>query len=93
MNIEDMFGTEVDLINKMVKDIVKRAELDLAYFVLTRNDYELENYDFGLIHRNIGFEIERTHRMTPRTTQEVFEVREMAIDVLRRRNENNATTL
>lgn len=83
MNIEDMFGTEVDPINKMVKDVVKRAELELAYFVLTRSDYELENYDFGLIHRNIGFEIERTYRITRRTAEEVFEFRVMAIDVLR----------
>lgn len=92
MNVEDMFRTEVDPINKTVKDVVKRAELDLAYFVLSRNDYELENYDYGLIHRNIGFEIERTHRITPRTTQEVFKLRAMAIEVLMR-NERSVTQL
>ena len=92
MNIEDMFTIKTNPVLDWVKEVDKIAELELMYFVLSRNDYELENYDFRVIQRKIGFVIERTKRIVRRTTEEVYELRAMAIDVLRR-NESNATQL
>ena len=92
MNIEDMFTMETDPINKWVKDVVKRAELELAYFVLSRNDYELANYDIRQVKEHeeyrtalwFGFDFETTRRVTPRTDDDVCNIRAMAVEVLRR---------
>lgn len=100
MNVEDMFTLNTDPINQFVKNVTKRAELELAYFILTRNDFELENYDIRTVldhdeYRTamwLGFEIETTKRVAPRSVDEVCGIRLMAVLVLRR-NENNATTL
>ena len=96
MNIEDMFTMETDPINKWIKDVAKRTEMDLAYFVLSRTDYDLANYDIRQVVKHkecgtvlwFGFEIETTRRVTPRTKDEVRKVRELAVDVLRRNKEN-----
>lgn len=100
MNIEDIFTLNTDPISEYVKGVTKRAELELAYFVLTRNDFELENYDIRtfLSHEEyrialwFGFDFETTRRVTPRSVVEVSNIREMAVQVLRR-NESNVTTL
>lgn len=95
MTIEDMFTMETDPINKWVKDVVKRGELELAYFILTRNDYELANHDIRLVTEHeeyrtslwFGFDFEITMRMTPRTSGDVCKIRTMAVNVLRRNEE------
>lgn len=100
MNVEDIFTLNTDPINQCVKGLSKRAEIELAYFVLTRNDFELENYDIRTIlsHEEyrtalwLGFDFETTKRVTPRSIVEVSNIREMAVQVLRR-NEINVTTL
>ena len=84
MNVEDMFSTANDPVSRHLEQVRKKIDLELAYFILTMGDYDLENYDIRFIYGNVGFEIERTKRITPRTTQEVFEIRAMAVDVLRR---------
>lgn len=92
MNVEDIFTLNTDPINQFVKNVTKRAELELAYFVLTRNDFELENYDIRtfLSHEEyrialwFGFDFETTRRVTPRSVVEVSNIREMAVEVLRR---------
>ena len=100
MSIEDMFTMKTDPIHEWVKEVTKRAELELAYFILTRNDYELANYDVRQITEHeeyrtalwFGFNFETTRRITPRTDGDICKIREMAVEVLRR-NERNATLL
>lgn len=92
MKVEDIFTLNTDPINQFAKSVTKRAELELAYFVLTRNDYELENYDIRTVlsHEEyrtamwFGFEFETTKRVVPRSVVEVSNIRGMAVEVLRR---------
>ena len=92
MNVEDMFRIERDPINEWVKEVTKRAELELAYFILQRNDLELRDYDIRNVTEHeeyrtalwFGFNFETTRRVTPRTIVEVCEIRSMAVEVLRR---------